>query len=149
MSCAQQNFKMFIRSEVRIRITRTIPSQGRNQVRWRPGQEAILAPPCSNLKSFRSKCTVLMKVLVTMLGLLGAPIVIRRSGIVPPWPPRSTPVPSAYYMLSFWDNVLVSKRSMHLFSVVIRFRLSIMIQWGVTFLCCCLHTQNLPCGYSN
>ena len=32
-----------------------------------------LAPPCSNLRSFRSKWTVLKKVLVTLLGLLGAP----------------------------------------------------------------------------
>jgi len=47
--------------------------QGRNEVRWRPGQEASLAPPCSKLRSFGSKCTVLMKVLVTLLGLFGAP----------------------------------------------------------------------------
>ena len=33
--------------------------QGRNDVvRWRPGQEASLAPPCLNLRSFGSKCTV-------------------------------------------------------------------------------------------
>jgi len=32
--------------------------QGRNEVRWRPGQEASLALPCSNLRSFGSKCTV-------------------------------------------------------------------------------------------
>jgi len=47
--------------------------QGRNEVRWRPGQEASLAPPCSNLRSFGSKSTVLKKVLATMLGLFGAP----------------------------------------------------------------------------
>jgi len=52
--------------------------QRRNEVRWRPGQEASLAPPCSNLKSFGSKYTVLKKVLVTLMGLLGA------RGIVPP-----------------------------------------------------------------
>ena len=55
--------------------------QGRNEVRWRPGQEASLAPPCSNLRSFGSKCTVLKKVLVTLLGLFGTlrpPAVIRR-----------------------------------------------------------------------
>ena len=37
--------------------------QGRNEVTWRLGQEASLAPPCSNLRSFGSKCTVLKKVL--------------------------------------------------------------------------------------
>ena len=30
-------------------------NQGRNEVRWRPGQETSLAPPCSNLRSFGSK----------------------------------------------------------------------------------------------
>jgi len=54
--------------------------QGRHDVRWRPGQEASLAPPCSNLRSFGSKCTVLKNVglHVTLLGLIGAPAVIRR-----------------------------------------------------------------------
>jgi len=46
-------------------------NQGRNEVRWRPGQEASLAPPCSNLRSFGSKCIVLKKVLATLLGLFG------------------------------------------------------------------------------
>ena len=48
-------------------------SQGCNEVRWRPGHEASLAPPCSTLRSFGSKCTVLKKVLMTLLGLFGAP----------------------------------------------------------------------------
>ena len=47
--------------------------QGRNEARWCPEQEASLAPPCSNLKSFGSKCTVLKKVLATLLGLFSAP----------------------------------------------------------------------------
>jgi len=54
--------------------------QGRNEVRWRPGQEASLSTPCSNLRYFGSKCSVLKKVLVTILGLFGAPIVTRRPG---------------------------------------------------------------------
>jgi len=55
-------------------------AQGRIKVRWRPGKEASLAPPCSNLRSFGSKCTVLKKVLVTLLRLFGAPAVIHRPG---------------------------------------------------------------------
>ena len=46
--------------------------QGRNEVRWRPGQEAVLAPPCSKLRSFGSECSVLKKVLVKLMGLFGA-----------------------------------------------------------------------------
>jgi len=52
----------------------------RNEVRWHPGQEASLAPPCSKLRYFGSKCTVLKEVLVTLLGLFGAPTVTRRLG---------------------------------------------------------------------
>jgi len=69
-------------------------SQGRNEVRRHPGQEASLASPCSNLKSLGSKCAVLKKVLVTLLGLFGAPrshsappVVIRRPGNCFPLPP--------------------------------------------------------------
>jgi len=41
--------------------------QGRNEVRWRPGQEASLAFPCLNLSFFRNKYTVLKKARVTLL----------------------------------------------------------------------------------
>jgi len=45
----------------------------RGEVRWRAGQKASLAPLCSNLRYFRSKSAVPKKVLVTLLGLFGAP----------------------------------------------------------------------------
>ena len=38
------------------------PLEGLNEVSWRPGQEASLAPQCSNLRCFGSKCTALKKV---------------------------------------------------------------------------------------
>ena len=53
-------------------------TKGRNEVRWRPGQEATLAPPYLNLKSYGSKLTVLKEVFVTLLDIFGAPAVIRR-----------------------------------------------------------------------
>jgi len=59
-------------------VTRSTQIQGHNEVRWRPGQETSLAPPFSNLRPFGSKCTVLKKVLVTLLGLFGSSAVIRR-----------------------------------------------------------------------
>ena len=59
--------KLFL---VAIKLVRWV--QGRNEVRWRPGQEASSTPPCSNLRSFGSKCTVLKKIFVTLLGLFGA-----------------------------------------------------------------------------
>jgi len=51
--------------------------QGRNEVRWRPGREASLAPPCSNLRYFGSKCSVLKEVLVKLLGF-SAPLAVIR-----------------------------------------------------------------------
>jgi len=38
-----------------------------------PGARSKLGAPCSNLRSFGSKCAVLKKVLVTLLGFFGAP----------------------------------------------------------------------------
>jgi len=56
--------------------------QGRTEVRWRTGQETGLAPPCSNLRSFGSKCTVLKKLHATCWDFSAAPM-IRPPGIVP------------------------------------------------------------------
>jgi len=50
-----------------------------------PVARSKLAPPCSNPRSFGSKCTVLKKVLVTLLGLFGA------WRIVPPCLPSLRP----------------------------------------------------------
>jgi len=52
------------------------PKPRRNEVRWRPGQKASMAPPCSNLRFYGSKYTELKKVLVTLLRLFGAPTLI-------------------------------------------------------------------------
>ena len=68
------------------------------------GQEASLAPPRSNLRSFGSKFTLLKKVHVTLLRLFSAqrsdsafPAVIRRRGIAPPLPlPRYAPATVTY-----------------------------------------------------
>jgi len=73
--------------------------QGRNEVRWRPGQETSLALPCSNLRSFGSKCSAMEKVLVTLLAVFGAscshsPIVIRRPGNCATFAPLVTPLSS-------------------------------------------------------
>ena len=58
--------------------------QGRNEVRWRLGKETSLAFPCSNLKSFGSRCTVLKKVIMALLWLFGLPQWFGALGIVPP-----------------------------------------------------------------
>jgi len=49
-------------------------------------------PPSSKLRSFVSKCTVLKKVLVTLLGLFGAPAVIWRPPIVTRRPGNCVPL---------------------------------------------------------
>ena len=57
----------------------TLCRGGRNKVTWRLEQEAGLVPHIWN-RSFRSKSTMLKKVLVALLRLFGAIIRIRRSG---------------------------------------------------------------------
>jgi len=55
-------------------------------------QEASLAPPCSKLWTFGSKCTVLKKVLVTSLGFFGAPLSdLAQLTVI--WHPRSCSAP--------------------------------------------------------
>jgi len=76
--------------EMKLRVMPSI--QGRNEVRWRPGQETSLAPPCSNLRSFGSNCTVLKKVFVAFLGVFGAPTVIRCPGNCAPLASLVTPL---------------------------------------------------------
>jgi len=58
--------------------------QWRTEVRWRPGQETSLPPPCLNLKSFGSKCAVLKKVPATLLGLFGSDSA--PGAVCPPFP---------------------------------------------------------------
>ena len=69
--------------------------QRRNEFRWRPGQEASLAIPCSDLRSFGSKCTALKKVLATLLGLFGGPSHSAPGALCPLAPPSYAPGPMA------------------------------------------------------
>jgi len=68
-------------------------TQGRNEARWRPGQEASLAPPCSNLRSFGSKSIYFIE--ETTCDIVGTfrhpPAAIRRLGNCVPSPPLVTP----------------------------------------------------------
>jgi len=57
--------------------------QRRNEVIWRPGQEATSAPPCWNLRSFGNKCTALKKALVILLRFSALPQWLLSRGIVP------------------------------------------------------------------
>ena len=87
----------------------TRPYRG-NEVRQRPGQEASLAPPCSNLISLGSKCTALKKVLVTLFGLFGArshsalPIVIQGPGNCAPLVTTLRPYKCQLVLLGFEKN---------------------------------------------
>jgi len=78
-------------------------AQGRNEVRWTPGKEASLSPPCSNLRSFASKFTVLQKVLVTLLKLVYTPAVIWRPGNCAPLASlRYAPVYVRCFLAQYW-----------------------------------------------
>jgi len=74
--------------------------QGRNEVTWRPGQEESLAPPVSNMKSFRSKCSLLYwRKCLWYFGIfwhqckdLVAQLWLGTRRILPPLPPLVTPL---------------------------------------------------------
>ena len=51
-------------------------TQGHTEDRWRSGKETRLSLPCSNLRSFGSKCTALKDVLVTLLVTFRCPPVM-------------------------------------------------------------------------
>jgi len=74
-------------------VTRLDGARGKKQV-WSP------APPCSSLRSFGSKYSVFKKVLVTLLGLLGAP---RRHSapLAVIWRHHSDSAPG-----EFWQSIL-------------------------------------------
>ena len=80
---------------------KVVHSHGRNEVRLRPGQETSLAPPCSNLRSFASKCAVeesTCDIVVTFRHppqSFSAPIVIRRPENCATLPTLVTPLCAA------------------------------------------------------
>jgi len=69
--------------------------QVRNEGKWRPGHEANLAPPRSNLSFFGSKCTLLKEVFVTLLEFFGDTVAICSPGTCALLPPSLRPWSSA------------------------------------------------------
>jgi len=63
-----------------------------NEVRWRRGQEASLAPPCSILRSFGSKFTVCEESTCDIVGTFRRLMVIWRPGNCFPLTPLVTPL---------------------------------------------------------
>ena len=112
-------------------------ARGRNEIRWRPGKETSLAPPCSNLRSFGSKCTALKKVLVTSLGLFGALRSNSAPGeLCPPFLPRYAPD---------WDKSIQGKgENRHLRSIFYYIKRS--IQHNAIFLFKVLQLVAYSCG---
>ena len=74
------------------RLCRLKPRQGRNEVRWHRGQKKQLGAPMIETEVFPKQMYCIEKVLVTSLELLGAPIVIRRTGNCAPLAPLVTPL---------------------------------------------------------
>jgi len=129
-----------LRVRTRALLFNMLWQQGRNEVRWRPGQEAGSVPPCSNLRSFGSKCTVLKKVVVTLLGLFGATRSDTTPGNCAPLPPLVTPLSDShsfitvefacililrgfgkrFYLNKSWWCLLPSRRNIYSASSIIR-----------------------------
>ena len=72
-----------------------------------PGPRSKLGAPCSNLRYFGSKCTVLKKVLVTLLGLFRALCIQSVSGKwCSPSHPRYAPDPVPHAKIMFQTALL-------------------------------------------
>ena len=100
------------------------------------GKKQVRCPPCSNLRSFRSKRTVLKKVLVTLLGLFYAPAVIRcpRSYSAPaelrvPCPPIVTPLNTSSVPTSFAKGLLSD--------TLVSLSMRQSKDWWYLLICCC------------
>ena len=110
--------------------------QGRNEVRRRLEQETSLTPPCSNLRSVGSKCTVLKKVRVTLLWLF-SPRSDSASGELSPWPPPLRPWWSAIKIGKFSENKQIFKSEPHelLFNKHLQFSNTIHTPWPCSYTC--------------
>jgi len=106
--------------------------QGRNEVRWRPGQDASLAPPFSNLRSSGNQCTVLKNVRVTLLGFLapsqsfGAPTVFQRpqSDLAP-----GNCAPLASSLRPCWLNHNATCKKLHMLTLANNLPLCDKMHW--------------------
>jgi len=79
-------------------------SQERAEVGWRPGQETSLAPPCSNIRSFGSKCALLKN----CWNFSAPPSDSAPESLCPPCPHRYVPTRSKRN-LSTWAKLFGAK----------------------------------------
>jgi len=93
LTCGQESWEMTERVLTQVQVPKMgslrrldVVAKGCTEVRLRPGQETSLAPPCLNIRSFGSKCTVLKKTLATLLGLSEHSSDTGPGGLCPPCP---------------------------------------------------------------
>jgi len=94
--------------------------QGRNEVKWCPGQDASLAPPYSNLRSFGSKCIVLKNVRVKLLGFFGVRAINRRPrtiSVPPLWIGARVIAPPCPSLRPCWLNHNVACKKLQMFTL--------------------------------
>jgi len=95
---------------LRVPLVVRVPQFGNHWFRWCPGQEISLVPPCSNLSYFGSKCTVVKKVLMILLGSFGTPCDLAAGELCLFYPPRYVPD----YMHYFWGSASGDSLSTHI-----------------------------------
>jgi len=95
-------------------VERLSTCQDRTEVRWRPVQEASLAPPCMKLRSFGSKCSVLEKAYLRHCSNFRRPRWFGARGIFSPCPHS---VRSCFLQLHQAILVIINKSIQHLLPV--------------------------------
>ena len=74
-----------------------VNGSGHNEVRWRPRQEASLAPPCSTVRSLGNKCTVGEESICDIAGTFRrSPSDLTPGELCSPCPPSLRPCDGCY-----------------------------------------------------
>jgi len=112
--------------------------QGRTEVGWRPRQESILAPPCSNLKVFREQMYFIEEKTCRIVGLFRRSPVIQLPGHFAPIAILGTPLPHSWTLLNWKDCMalfaIIPRRQIDLFLYAKLFKASVhqrKCQWRI------------------
>ena len=114
-STSMQLWKCLTVSPLRSACLAMHQTQGRNEVRWRPGQETSLVPPCSNTRTFGSKIAVEKSTWDMVVTFRRSPV-IRRPGKCAPLIPA----------LRLWSDYNEEKTS----TVATHIQSKEVVEWG-------------------
>jgi len=92
-----EDAKLMSEHYIRVIEMSNVNGSGHNEVRWRPRQEASLAPPCSTVRSLGNKCTVGEESICDIAGTFRrSPSDLTPGELCSPCPPSLRPCDGCY-----------------------------------------------------